>query len=111
MKSNINQGNLFYKEIDGLRQRWIVLDGSVLKCYKRQNQSLLFEVNFSDGGYSAIRGRIGKMFAIRLSGTKASSSHLFASPKVETIASWMIAFSGAGVRLQDEILREVRKDF
>ncbi|XP_028394372.1 uncharacterized protein LOC114518533 isoform X2 [Dendronephthya gigantea] len=105
--SNINQGNLYCKEIDGLRQRWIVLDGSVLKCYKKQNQNLLFEVNFSDGGYSAIRGRIGKMFAIRLSGTKASSSHLFASPKVETIASWMIAFSGAGVRLQDEILREV----
>ncbi|CAB3995109.1 Hypothetical predicted protein, partial [Paramuricea clavata] len=105
--SNINKGYLYHKESDGLRQRWFILDESVLKCYKRQNQSLLFEVNFSEGGYSAIKGRIGKMSAIRLSGTKASSSHLFASPKVETVASWMMALSSAGVRLQDDILREV----
>lgn len=109
--SNVNKGYLHHKESDGLRQRWFILDGSVLKCYKRQNQSLLFEVNFSEGGYSAIKGRIGKMSAIRLSGTKASSSHLFASPKVETVASWMMALSSAGVRLQDDILREVGKCF
>ena len=109
--SNLNKGQLYHKENDGLRQRWFVLDESVLKCYKRQNQSLLFEVNFSEGDYSAIQGRIGKMFAIRLSGTKASSSHLFASPKVDVVASWMMALSSAGVRLQDDILREVRKCF
>jgi hypothetical protein len=109
--SKINKGYLYHKESDGLRQRWFTLDGNVLKCYKRQNQSLLFEVNFSEGGYSAIQGRIAKMFAIRLSGTKASSSHLFASPKVDLVASWMMALSSAGVRLQDEILREVREGF
>ena len=106
--SNINKGYLYHKEGDGLRQRWFILDGSVLKCYKRQNQNLLFEVNFSGGAYSAIQGRFGKMFAIRLSGMK-TSGHLFASPKVETIASWMIALSKAGVRLQDDILREVSR--
>lgn len=107
--SNVNKGYLYHKESDGLKQRWFILDGSVLKCYKRQNQNLLFEVNFWGGAYSAIQGRIGRMFAIRLSGVKASSSHLFASPKVETTASWMMALSRAGVRLQGDILREVSR--
>ena len=106
--SNFNKGYLYHKENDGLRQRWFVLEESVLKCYKRQNQSLLFEINFTECDYSAIQGRIGKMFAIRLSGSKPSSSHLFASPKVDIIASWMMALGRAGVRLQDDILREVR---
>lgn len=105
-EANVNKGHLYHKESDGLRQRWFILDGSVLKCYKRQNQNLLFEVDFSGGAYSAIQGRIGRMFAIRLSG---SSSHLFASPKAETIASWVMALSRAGVRLQDDILREVSR--
>lgn len=108
-ESSMIKGYLYHKESDGLKERWLAMDGGVLKCFKKQHQSLLFEINLSEGGYSAIEGRIGKMFAIRLSGTRAFSSHLFASPKIEIIASWLMTLSEAGVRLQDEILREVRK--
>lgn len=103
----VNSGYLFHKETDGLRRRWCVLDGQVLKCYKRQNQHLAFEVNFCEWSFSAIQGRVGKMFAIRLSCAKGPTSHLFASPKAEVCASWMMKFSSAGVQLQDDILREV----
>ena len=104
---NVNSGYLFLKETDGLRRRWCVLEDQVLKCYKRQNQNFMFEVNFHDGDFSAIQGRVGKMFAVRLSSSKTPRSYLFASPKAEVCACWMMRFSCAGVQLQDDILREV----
>lgn len=104
---SVNSGYLFHKETDGLRRRWCVLEDQLLKCYKRQNQNFMFEVSFRDGDFSAIQGRVGKMFAVRLSGSKSPRSYLFASPKAEVCASWMMRFSCAGVRLQDDILREV----
>ncbi|XP_046850643.1 uncharacterized protein LOC124444106 isoform X2 [Xenia sp. Carnegie-2017] len=105
--TSLNQGHLYHKENEVIRQRWLVLDANVLRCYKRQNGAMLFELDFTEGSYSAMQGRIGKMFAIRLSGSKTVTSHLFASPKVETIASWIMSFSRAGVRLQDDLLREI----